>query len=113
MKDDIRVQSIDEWGISIHSLKEARDLMELAGNEMRKIVSNSLTQTGITGATGAAILKAYEEDVLVTIKNFILEVDSFIKNNERAKELTEGSITKIRNRVKAVKDYGQNRREPM
>ena len=104
MEENIRIHSMDRWLDFIQSLKNARDLMEQAGKEMRKIVFDALTQVGITGDVGEALMIAYEQDVLVVINNFIAEVNAFINKNKKVYGDSEEALTKMGRSVKGLRD---------
>lgn len=99
MSINYSIKSVDDWNSAISSMKKARDSMQDAGDKMKEVVLESLTQNGITGDTANQIIKAYEEDVLVVIKKFIEAVDLFIEKNEKSSTSADTMIDKLNSTV--------------
>ena len=103
MGNNFKIHSMDEWGAAVKAMKEARDMMQLAADEMKKIVYDALTKSGFTGNIAETLMTAYERDVLSMVKEFIYEVDLFIAKNEKMVGNSDDLITKVGNRVKDMK----------
>ena len=95
MAENFNFKSLDGWGGAIRSLETARDSMQDAGEKMKKVVLESLTRYGITGNVADAIMKAYEEDVLVLVDNFVKEVNNFIQSNKDAHTGAQDTVSKF------------------
>ncbi len=99
MSVNYAIKSVDEWNAAISSMEKAKQSMQDAGDKMKEVVLESLTKNGITGDTANAIIKAYEEDVLVVIKRFIEAVDNFIERNRKSSNSADTMLGKLRNTV--------------
>ena len=93
------ISGVDEWNAKVRTLVTAKNSMAEAGEKMKGIVLESLTKSGIKGDTADLIVKAYEEDVLVTINKFISEVDSFISKNKSASAGADEMLAKMKSTV--------------